>query len=604
MACGVHSFDTGRCHQERPIAREWMPPWPSPFGCPLSGCDETLLAAARAKVSRRDCVWEGVAVELHILAEPKGPGFTGMGEQTRSWLKAATHRGGRIRGMACSSSKNPSRSKDGDSGPVPLVVSDFRVFHLRVDMPGALGMHGMTRDMTAGVKRRLCAHYTLLGRLMVELHAKGRPAPVALLNYGAEWPGASYIYEVERMLASCGVDPSRTILLHYNLGALLPFELRQASLAPHQYAETQWSPVLEWMKRLGPLGLASQSSSRVPRLRQAFWNHYLAETLIQAGTSTDARRHVSTYRLCNQSRPIRARLEANLLRMTERGEADFLMLGGRNAIERGLAILEMARRGLLTHGRWSAGRFPYCEASVEPSQRQRCDPRSCLDASHPAHPGAHRLLQDATLVRSVCEQLPKKLDVDPSVKSAFTEFHAPHSLWRGTRFAVTFDTSIEDGSATDSLVFTTEKALKPLLNLRPLVMLGSAGALATLRALGFRTFAQTINETYDDVLHAGTRVSAAIDEVSRLVGLPREAWRPLIDAVAHNQRHLLCGGMRRQLAIHALHALNLAVALARSGLQPFTSPRSHLVHAAVRGMDRCGSHRIRARTVLGDMHFS
>lgn len=73
----------------------------------------------------------------------------------------------------------------------------------------------------------------------------------------------------------------------------------------------------------------------------------------------------------------------------------------------------------------------------------------------------------------------------PGVKTGFIEFKSPHALWRGTRFGVTFETSIESAAAIDRFVFHTEKPMKPMANLRPFVMLGSAGTMATLRALGF-----------------------------------------------------------------------------------------------------------------------
>ena len=79
----------------------------------------------------------------------------------------------------------------------------------------------------------------------------------------------------------------------------------------------------------------------------------------------------------------------------------------------------------------------------------------------------------------------------PGVKTGFIEFKSPHALWRGTRFGVTFETSIESAAAIDRFVFHTEKPMKPMVNLRPFVMLGSAGTMATLRALGFRGFHPT-----------------------------------------------------------------------------------------------------------------
>ena len=82
-------------------------------------------------------------------------------------------------------------------------------------------------------------------------------------------------------------------------------------------------------------------------------------------------------------------------------------------------------------------------------------------------------------------------NIAPGVKTGFIEFKSPHTLWRGTRFGVTFETSIESAAAIDRFVFTTEKPMKPMANLRPFVMLGSAGTMATLRALGFRGFHPT-----------------------------------------------------------------------------------------------------------------
>ena len=70
----------------------------------------------------------------------------------------------------------------------------------------------------------------------------------------------------------------------------------------------------------------------------------------------------------------------------------------------------------------------------------------------------------------------------------------------------TISPSLDDGEA---LLYMTEEALKPLLNLRGLVQIGAAGTLATLRALGFQTFEGVVNETYDTILDAPGRVRAA-----------------------------------------------------------------------------------------------
>ena len=71
------------------------------------------------------------------------------------------------------------------------------------------------------------------------------------------------------------------------------------------------------------------------------------------------------------------------------------------------------------------------------------------------------------------------------------------AIWRNVRFALTFESDMVAADPAAELLFVTEKAIKPMQNGLPFVILGSPGALATLRALGFKTFAPAINESYD-----------------------------------------------------------------------------------------------------------
>ena len=80
---------------------------------------------------------------------------------------------------------------------------------------------------------------------------------------------------------------------------------------------------------------------------------------------------------------------------------------------------------------------------------------------------------------------------------------AEQELYRTTRFTVVLETSIDSagrgshhgpnranpqvdphGHQRGRVLYVTEKPLKPMLSLRPFVLLGSAGGLATLRSLG------------------------------------------------------------------------------------------------------------------------
>lgn len=62
----------------------------------------------------------------------------------------------------------------------------------------------------------------------------------------------------------------------------------------------------------------------------------------------------------------------------------------------------------------------------------------------------------------------------------------------------------------------TEKVLKPLLNFHPMVLFGNPSSLKLIHELGFETFPELVDETYDDVLPAGKRFELAFSQVERL----------------------------------------------------------------------------------------
>ena len=386
------------------------------FTCPSAGCNESLIEEAARHISRRVCRLDGIVFDVQILAEPKGTAsstrFAGMGEQTRSWL-AAAQRPGPSRGMSC------SQAATAPADAVPLLLADFRTFHIRT-LPGALASHGIGTQLVPEMRQRLCAHYTLLGRLLENPHdgatwaplprqppTPRRPAAVAIINYGGEWAGATFVRLTESMLRSCGANPARTVLLHYNLGSILPDELRQEQSAPKEYVERLWSPMLRWFEENGFVGPRADGGASPPRLRQSYWNWYIETTATEVAADAAARKHVQAYAVCNHStKPLRTRLEASLRRPAD---ASYLLLGGRPSQQRGLAMLELSRRGLLQPGtaRWSGGRFPFC---VDVAKRRA----ACNALQPPA---------SVAVAEALCAQLPKVLDVDPGV---CTRFGGPH----------------------------------------------------------------------------------------------------------------------------------------------------------------------------------
>ena len=228
--------------------------------CDASSHNASLIEEARRQLSTRRCSWNGLRLELVVLGEPKGSKthlhFAGMGEQARSWLSSASR--SRLVGLDCSSRGAAA------SANAPLLrafVADVRYYHISLQQ-GSLGAHGVGAQLEGEMRRRLHAHYALLGELMAAERAAGR-RPVALLFFSGEHVHADHVRCVELTLESCGVRPlHQAVLVHYNVGAMLS---RPDAL------HRRWAPFVDWARRTLPEDLASWR----PRMQQAWWSTYI-----------------------------------------------------------------------------------------------------------------------------------------------------------------------------------------------------------------------------------------------------------------------------------------------------------------------------------------
>lgn len=93
-----------------------------------------------------------------------------------------------------------------------------------------------------------------------------------------------------------------------------------------------------------------------------------------------------------------------------------------------------------------------------------------------------------------------------------------------------------------SPTFLSEKTFKPMAFNHPFVVWGSANTLAYLHAAGFETFDHTIDETYDTITDAGTRLASIVDVIDQLYTEFDAGHQLFADAVsqekiAHNRSH-------------------------------------------------------------------
>ena len=441
--------------------------------------------------------------------------------------------------------------------PVPwarrIIVAQYWNWHSAASAGQVDGARGFQRTE---------AHYTALKALMQP--AAGGRAPIVLLMHASEWAIDATLRQVHSVLGRFAVDTERVVFVHFNHGAMRDtYLLRQSGKAP------LWAPLQDWAKQQG-----LRSRAVVAPLRQAYWQVMLW-ILASRKPATGRRRQQGAGSVC---RPAARTTTARVSRLRAPVGLDglkpspFLLLGGDPRYFRGLVMLDLARRGLLPSlGRWSGSRFGFCDGEPTRWVGQPGVSKTFFQAAEGrpppfSVPEQRRLLGDTQLVRSLCVNLPKVLDVAPDLKSDSKVLDSDDAIWRNIRFSLTFESDMVSGDAEAELLFVTEKTIKPIQNGVPFIVLGSAGTLATLRALGFRSFAPAINESYDHLLDGTRRLQSALAEAERLTALSDAAWRelsmeggPLAEAVRHNQRLMLCGGFRRTLGAHAVQLIARAL---------------------------------------------
>lgn len=111
----------------------------------------------------------------------------------------------------------------------------------------------------------------------------------------------------------------------------------------------------------------------------------------------------------------------------------------------------------------------------------------------------------------------------------------PIDIFNQTAYSIVAETGWDNRYS-----FFTEKTAKPMLAKRLFVMFSGAGFLKNLKALGFRTFDNVIDESYDSVVSDYDRWSLALEQVKRLCNMDQiEVFKQIKPAVEHNYELLM-----------------------------------------------------------------
>lgn len=117
-------------------------------------------------------------------------------------------------------------------------------------------------------------------------------------------------------------------------------------------------------------------------------------------------------------------------------------------------------------------------------------------------------------------------------------------------------------TGTEMEPFLSEKTFKPIANLQPFIIMGSRNSLKLLHDLGYKTFGDYIDESYDNIPSPEIRVKTATRQAITLAKLSHAKHIKLIKQLKpileHNQRHFFSSKNRIEHFVKYIYGHNPA----------------------------------------------
>lgn len=129
-------------------------------------------------------------------------------------------------------------------------------------------------------------------------------------------------------------------------------------------------------------------------------------------------------------------------------------------------------------------------------------------------------------------------DNPPERNKQVVDFRGIQALYNTTAVGIESETTMEP--FLDYNPGLTEKTMRPLMLGNPFLVYSNRGTLKTLRGMGFKTFGNVIDESYDEIASPQQRWEAILTEVGRLATLaPADILDQLSEVCLYNQEHIL-----------------------------------------------------------------
>ena len=128
------------------------------------------------------------------------------------------------------------------------------------------------------------------------------------------------------------------------------------------------------------------------------------------------------------------------------------------------------------------------------------------------------------------------------------ELHPSPDLYSNSWFEIVPECTFE------KFIYITEKTIKPISTKTPFLIVSNPGYIKHLHSVGFKTFGDFIDESYDDIIDLTQRIKSVLDQVEEIIDSGSEKFYQETHHVLEYNHKYLCmlHGMSRQLNDRAL----------------------------------------------------
>jgi hypothetical protein len=197
---------------------------------------------------------------------------------------------------------------------------------------------------------------------------------------------------------------------------------------------------------------------------------------------------------------------------------DFTLLSRTHKWWRATVVTDLQRTGVLDRSQWSYN-------TIDIGDLEQDNPIE-IDRVDNLRADVHDFLNHAPYA---CDNLSAEQHNDHHITT--------NSLYTDSYFHIVLETHFDaDGSGG---AFLTEKIFKPIKHAQPFVVVGAAGSLQALKALGYRTFDHVVDNTYDTIQNNTERWLAVKLVIEHIKKNPGKYFEQCLDDIQHNQQLFL-----------------------------------------------------------------